>query len=109
MVAEEFLGSGRRPGEGWAPVSLTSPPVLEAVLVDFEIGALGVGGDPIIHHHYEVLAWLRVRLSRLRSFSKLAQRWAHLMCNTTFGRYRSSVWLVPVGASFIHLRSWPVS
>ena len=29
-------------GEGWAPVSLASPPVLEAVLVDVEIGALGV-------------------------------------------------------------------
>ena len=57
MVTGESLGSGRRPGEGWAPVSLTSPPVLEAVLVDVEkIGALGVGGDPIIHHHYEVLA-----------------------------------------------------
>ena len=74
MVTGESLGSGRRPGEGWAPVSLTSPPVLEAVPVDVEIGALGVGGDPIIHHHYEVLAWLRARLSWIRSFSKFAQR-----------------------------------
>ena len=57
---------------------LTSPPVLEAVPVDVEIGALGVGGDPIIHHHYEVLAWLRARLSWIRSFSKFAQRWAYL-------------------------------
>ena len=42
MVTEEFLGSGRRSGEGWAPVSLTSPAVLEAVFVDVEIGAFGL-------------------------------------------------------------------
>ena len=58
----------------WAPVSLASPPVLEAVLVDVEIGALGVGGEPIIHHHYEVVAWLRARLSWIRFFSKFAQQ-----------------------------------
>ena len=38
MVAGEFLGSGRRPREGWAPVSLTSPLFDEAVLADVEIG-----------------------------------------------------------------------
>ena len=41
MVAGEFLGSGRRPVEGLAPVSLASP---QAFLADVEIhvGALGL-------------------------------------------------------------------
>ena len=42
MVAGEFLGSGRRLGEGWARVSLASPVFDEAVLADVEIGALGL-------------------------------------------------------------------
>ena len=44
MVAGEFLGSGRRPGEGWAPVSIimTSPPVDGTELADVETGAFGL-------------------------------------------------------------------
>ena len=43
MVTGEFLGSGRRPGEGWAPVfDMTSPPVDGTVLADVETGAFGL-------------------------------------------------------------------
>ena len=65
---------------------------LFGVLADIEIRGFWAGGGPIIHHHYEVLAWLRTRLS-----------WLHPLSGW------SSIWLAPAGASVIHLLTRPVS
>ena len=60
---------------------MTSPPVDGTVLADVETGAFGlVVTLYVTHHHYEVLAWLRTRLSWLHPRPKPTLRWTQPKC-----------------------------